>query len=46
VTIIFVDLSIYYDAGFLEVVTMSLSKIQERCVLHSGGFLVHEMCSM
>lgn len=41
-TIIFVDLNIYYEAGFSEAVTVSLSKIQKRCVVHSGGFLVHE----
>lgn len=46
VTVIFVDLNIYYEAGFSEAVTMSLRKIQERCMVHYGGFLVHEMYLM
>lgn len=46
VTIIFVGLNIYYEAGFSEAVTRSLRKIQESCVAHSAGFLVHEMYLM
>ena len=46
VTIIFVNLNIYYEAGFSEAVTMSLSKIQGRYMVQLGGFLVHEMYLM